>query len=191
MSTTDSNAQMPSELVAASIRRERLRAGLSLSALAEQAGLAKSTLSQLESGKGNPNIETLWAIAQALGVPFSALFEQAAQQCELVRAGEGVVMSADAPGIAAVLLTRCPPGRRRDLFRLDLDDGAVRQADPHPPGTVEHMIVVSGSLRAGPTASGAELLHPGDYFRFPSDVAHFYVAEQGPACVICITEAPD
>ena len=48
----------PTELIASAIGRERERAGLSLSALAAKAGLAKSTLSQLEAGKGNPSIET-------------------------------------------------------------------------------------------------------------------------------------
>ena len=44
---------------------ERERAGMSLAELA-RAGLAKSTLSQLESGTGNPSLETLWALAMAL-----------------------------------------------------------------------------------------------------------------------------
>ena len=52
----------PLGLIARSIRRERERVGLSLSELAKQAGIAKSTLSQLESGTGNPSVETLWAL---------------------------------------------------------------------------------------------------------------------------------
>src|SRR5256885_15741486 len=63
----------PIAVIAASIRRERERAGLSLSELAKRAGIAKSTLSQLESGLGNPSVETLWALGGALGVPFSRL----------------------------------------------------------------------------------------------------------------------
>ena len=39
--------------LAAAIRRERERVGLSLSELAKRAGVAKSTLSQLEAGTGN------------------------------------------------------------------------------------------------------------------------------------------
>jgi transcriptional regulator with XRE-family HTH domain len=50
-------------------------AGLSLTELARRAGIAKSTLSQLESGAGNPSVETLWALAVALGVPFSRLVD--------------------------------------------------------------------------------------------------------------------
>jgi DNA-binding XRE family transcriptional regulator len=61
--------------IAAALRRERDRAGLSLTELARRAGIAKSTLSQLESGVGNPSVETLWSIGVALGVPFSRLVE--------------------------------------------------------------------------------------------------------------------
>jgi len=70
----------PTAIIAAAIRRERELAQISLSALAAKAGLAKSTLSQLEGGKGNPNVETLWALATALGIPFSSLFEAASSR---------------------------------------------------------------------------------------------------------------
>lgn len=56
------------DLLALSIKRERLAAGLSLTELAKRAGVAKSTLSQLESGIGNPSIETLWSLAMAMGL---------------------------------------------------------------------------------------------------------------------------
>ena len=51
-------------LVSLSLRRERARAALSLTELARRAGIAKSTLSQLENGTGNPSIETLWALGK-------------------------------------------------------------------------------------------------------------------------------
>src|SRR5690242_11606233 len=57
----------PLAAIAAALRRERARAGLSLTELARRAGVAKSTLSQLESGLGNPSVETLWALGVALG----------------------------------------------------------------------------------------------------------------------------
>ena len=59
----------PSDIVSVvslSLRRERARAALSLTELARRAGIAKSTLSQLENGSGNPSLETLWALGTAL-----------------------------------------------------------------------------------------------------------------------------
>lgn len=43
----------PISVIARSLVRERLRTGLSLAEIARRAGIAKSTLSQLESGNGN------------------------------------------------------------------------------------------------------------------------------------------
>ncbi len=45
----------PISVIAKSLVRERLRTGLSLAEIARRAGIAKSTLSQLESGNGNPS----------------------------------------------------------------------------------------------------------------------------------------
>eukprot|EP01133_Synstelium_polycarpum_P027872 gene27872-33712_t len=50
-------AETPQKLVAVALKRERARAGLSLSEVARRADIAKSTLSQLESGLGNPTGE--------------------------------------------------------------------------------------------------------------------------------------
>src|SRR5690606_27397827 len=58
--------QPPHAAIAAAVRRERERAGLSLTELARRAGVAKSTLSRLESGTANPSVETLWALGVAL-----------------------------------------------------------------------------------------------------------------------------
>ncbi|SUE06877.1 Helix-turn-helix [Pantoea agglomerans] len=48
----------PISIIASALVRERQRAGLSLAEVARRAGIAKSTLSQLEAGNGNPGIET-------------------------------------------------------------------------------------------------------------------------------------
>jgi transcriptional regulator with XRE-family HTH domain len=66
---------LPIEIVAKSLQRERQKAGLSLAEVARRAGIAKSTLSQLEAGQGNPSLETLWALCVALDIPFAKLME--------------------------------------------------------------------------------------------------------------------
>jgi len=62
-------------LVGQQIRLRRTEARLSLTALAEKAGVAKSYLSNLESGKSNtrPSGRTLYRIANALGTTMSDL----------------------------------------------------------------------------------------------------------------------
>jgi transcriptional regulator with XRE-family HTH domain len=179
-----SPARLPLDWIAASLRRERVRAGLSLSELAKRAGIAKSTLSQLEAASGNPSVETLWALGVALGVPFSALVEPPAPAVQVIRAGQGPTVHSEQAAYAATLLSASPPGARRDLYHLRVEPGAARESDPHIPGTVEHLIVAAGRLKAGPRGEQAEL-GPGDYMAYRGDVPHAYEAlEPGTTFVL-------
>ncbi|MEU6278711.1 XRE family transcriptional regulator [Streptomyces sp. NPDC047028] len=168
-------ARLPLEWIAASLRRERTRAGFSLSELAKRAGIAKSTLSQLEAGSGNPSMETIWSLAVALGVPFSALVEPPTPAVQIIRSGEGPTVHSEQSSYLATLLSASPPGARRDLYAVRLEPGTVRDSEPHIPGTVEHIVVSEGKVKAGPRGETAEL-GPGDYMSYRGDVPHAYEA---------------
>ncbi|MFJ4688039.1 helix-turn-helix domain-containing protein [Streptomyces sp. NPDC088789] len=167
--------RLPLDWIAAALRRERVRVGLSLSELAKRAGIAKSTLSQLEAASGNPSMETIWALAVALGVPFSALVEPPAPMVRVIRAGQGPAARSDQAGYTAALLSASPPGVRRDLYDVALEPGAAHESEPHIPGTVEHLVVAAGRVKAGPRGAEEEL-GAGDYMTYRGDVAHSYRA---------------
>jgi transcriptional regulator with XRE-family HTH domain len=170
--------------VASNVRALRLDAGLTLADLAALAGLGKSTLAQLESGRANPSVETLWAIAAALRVPFARIVEEERTALRVVRAGDLTPMhSAETPGWAGRLLTASHGRGTFDLYALDLEAGAVRHAAPHHAGVVEHLLVVVGSLRAGPQ-SGPVVLGTGDLVTFAADVPHMYEAIETAHCVL-------
>jgi transcriptional regulator with XRE-family HTH domain len=162
-------------LIATALRRERARAGLTLTELARRAGIAKSTLSQLESGTGNPSVETLWALAVALGVPFSRLVDPPRRAVQVIRAGEGPAVRAQRADYEATLLATCPPGARRDIYRVCAEPGSPRESLPHVPGTVEHLVLSTGRALAGPSDDPVEL-GPGDYIAYPGDVPHVFGA---------------
>src|SRR5918995_5547772 len=160
--------------VATNIRALRRQAGLTLAELAAAAGLGKSTLAQLESGRGNPSVETLWAIAAALQVPFGRLVEEDRPALRVVRASEQpAVRSAETSQIGR-LLTASHRRGTFELYAMDLT-GPARHADPHHAGVVEHLLVVEGAVRAGP-ADGPLELRTGDLLTFPADVPHVYEA---------------
>ena len=174
-------------LIAASIRRERDRAGLSLTELARRAGIAKSTLSQLESGVGNPSVETLWALGVALGVPFSRLVDVPRPAVRVVRAGEGPVTYSERANYAATLLASCPPNARRDIFRIEVQPGEPRLSDPHMPGTTEHVVLSTGRALIGPADQPADL-GPGDYISYPGDAPHIFRAFEPDTTAVMIME---
>ncbi|ONM46326.1 helix-turn-helix domain-containing protein [Nocardia donostiensis] len=165
----------PQQVIAASLRRERTRSGLSLSEVAQRAGIAKSTLSQLESGTGNPSLETLWALCTALDMPFARLLDPPRPSVQVIRAGEGPAVAAARADYQATLLAASPPGARRDLYRITAEPGSPRRSDPHTAGSVEHVLLGAGRARIG-LSDAPEELRPGDYISYPGDLPHTFEA---------------
>ena len=149
----------PLATIAASLRRERERLGLSLTELARRAGVAKSTLSQLESGAGNPSVETLWALAVALDVPFSRLVDPpAAAPVHVIRAEDRVVIPSDTRALHRHPDRRLPArARAATCTSSPANPGPSRTAHAHINGTTEHMLVTAGRWRAGPVDAPVEL----------------------------------
>ncbi len=183
------NAATVRERVATTVRTLRQEQRRSLQDLAEAAGIGKSTLHAIESGDANPGIETLWALARALEVPFGALLEPPAPQIRVVRAGEGPrVDNADAT-MRARLLASSAHGSRVELYAIHLSPPGGREAEPHSAGTVEHVLAISGRLSVGPAESPVELA-PGDYASFAADRAHRYDALDDDVEAVMLIEYP-
>ncbi|MEU5610271.1 helix-turn-helix domain-containing protein [Streptomyces sparsogenes] len=189
MSDADPALKPPLELIAASLRAERARAGLSLTEVARRAGLAKSTLSQLESGTGNPSLETLWALCVALEIPFSRLLAVSRPQVQVIRAGEGPAIGSAQSDYRATLLAASPPRARRDVYSIAAEPGPQRSSAPHLPGVVEHVVISAGRALVG-TAEEPVELHPGDYICYPADVPHVFHAQEPGTRAVLVSEHP-
>lgn len=177
----------PLQTIAASLQRERRRAGLSLAEVARRAGIAKSTLSQLESGSGNPSVETLWALGVALDVPFSRLVEPVRPKVQVIRAGDGPMVFSEHADYVATLLASCPPNARRDLYLITAEPGKPRRSDPHMPGVVEHVVLSTGRALIGLADDPLEL-SPGDYMAYPGDLPHIFKALEPGTVAVMLSE---
>ncbi|WP_437610770.1 helix-turn-helix domain-containing protein [Erwinia sp. V71] len=177
----------PIAIIAKGLVRERQLAGLSLAEVARRAGIAKSTLSQLEAGNGNPSLETLWALCVALNIPFARLMEPQTSKTQVIRRGEGPRVVAELANYQATLLATCPPGARRDIYLLTTQPGADRLSHPHPPGSVEHIIITQGRALVGPQEAPVEL-NAGDYICYPADQAHIFKALEADTLAVLVSE---
>lgn len=182
-------ASEPATVIAAGIRRERRRARVTLTDLARRAGIGKSTLSELESGTGNPSLETLWALAVALGIPVSRLLDPPPVHVTLIRAGDGPTLAAATADYQATLLSTASPGSRRDIYRITAEPGPGRQSDAHAPGIIEHVILSSGRALVG-SAADPTTLEPGDYLSYPGDKPHTFQALTTATTAVLIQETP-
>jgi len=177
----------PISQIAATLTIERKRAGLSISEVAKQAKIAKSTLSQLENGVGNPSIETLWAICIVLDIPVSRLLESPKANITVIKRGKGTTVSSDSQNYQATLLASCPPNVRRDIYWIEVKKGEPHYSDAHQSGVIEHVVITKGAAKLGLTNESYEL-GEGDYISYPGDQAHVFEALSEVACAMLISE---
>lgn len=62
------------------IRELRMQQGISQEVLSGLAGVARSHLTMIENGSKNANVDTLWRIADALGVRLSELIRRVEEE---------------------------------------------------------------------------------------------------------------
>jgi transcriptional regulator with XRE-family HTH domain len=180
-------SESPTSRIAANLRALRTARDLSIVTLAKRSGVARATLTKLEAGVGNPTVDTLYALADSLGVALGDLIgePQPVPGILVLRAGEGTAVHG---AVTANLLDRVHGHGLAEVYTITFSTRR-RRADPHPSGVLESIVVVSGRLRTGPAASPSEL-GPGDYIRFPGDVPHVYQGIDGPAHGILVMSHP-
>src|SRR3954452_23112389 len=93
-----------------------LRGPLSVLELSRRSGVARNTIAALERGEGNPTVDTLYALSDALGVGLAGLLE-APPATRVVRSGEGVHIPGEA--LDAHLIDRFErPGVFGELYAI-------------------------------------------------------------------------
>lgn len=165
------------------LRELRLRARLSIGELAGEAGVSKSTMHGLEQGTGNPTLNTLWALATALGAPLGDLVEPPRRRTTVVRADEGTTMDTD--GVRARLVHR-GEANRLEIYELTIAD---RWSAAHRRDVQEHLFVTSGTVEAGP-ADAPVRLDARDFLAFDGSTAHVYRAVRAPARALVVMTYP-
>ncbi|WP_420024522.1 methyltransferase domain-containing protein (plasmid) [Cereibacter azotoformans] len=150
--------------IGANIARARQRRGLTLDGLAELSCVSRATISALERGHGNPGVQTLWSLADALGLNFAALLGD-----------EPASALVEDAGVSVRLVERQTTPPVIETYILELPAGESRQAKPHLPGVLEHVVVLAGEMRTGPAAR-PQTLRAGQSMSFAADVDHIYAA---------------
>lgn len=181
----ENRSQSTAAAIGAQIRLMREARGMSAAELARQAGLSKATLSTLESGMGNPRIDTLSAIAVTLRLPLSDLIVPAVPPHPIVRRG---TLSPDYS--KQELLHRISAGVLTEIWRLRIRKAGQRIDSPaHAHGTVEHVHVARGAVCIGAVDAPCEA-DTGDFVVFSADVPHLYVATKDNVEAVLVMTYP-
>lgn len=155
------------------VKRLRSDGGLSLDALAKLSGVSKSRLGQIERGEANPSITTVWQIANALRVEFSALVTSPQPESLLVDPAEVEPITADDGRYRVYTLFPFDAALGFEVYRSELDVDGHFHSEPHGRGTMEMAILFSGRLSVQAAEEEREL-GPGQAIRFRADAPHGY-----------------
>jgi transcriptional regulator with XRE-family HTH domain len=162
--------------VGAAIRRLRSAQGLTLADVADRAQISQGMLSRLETGAVSPSLETLAAVAKAIGADLATLFRDLGPRhsdAQLVKKGEGleVVRRGTKRGHTYHLLAADRgPRKAFEPFLITLNDESEIFPDFEHPGT-EMIYMLEGSLRYR-HGSESYLLRAGDTLTFSGEVPH-------------------
>jgi mannose-6-phosphate isomerase-like protein (cupin superfamily) len=131
-------------------------------------------LGQIELGQSAPTINVLWKIARALEVTFSALISARTQSGALVlRSQESKILTSKDRSFSSRALFPFDEPRRVEFYELRLGSGSVEDADAHPPGTSENLVVTAGTIEID-VAGDTHRLETGDSILFEADTPHAY-----------------
>ncbi|MFF2652878.1 helix-turn-helix domain-containing protein [Streptomyces sp. NPDC058045] len=170
------------------LRQLRTGQGLSLSELARRSGVGKGTLSELEGGRRNPTVETLYAVTTALGLPLSSALADLSPTSGRPDPDRPTGLSGSA--VTVVLQERFEDAAAvTEVYRMLIRAGAVQESAAHIPGTEERVVVLAGTARLGPVDRPLTV-DPGAQGHWLSDGPHLYAAPDGDVDAVLFIRYP-
>ena len=161
------------KVIAENLKRLREQQNMSLGQLAEKAGLSKVMLGNLERGGSNPTINNIWKIANALGVPYTALLDSTGAGASVLRQNELTMQDSEDGHYRIYCYYGSSAERNFEWFLMELDAGSSYTSIGHKDRALEYVIVNQGELQIE-TQGQTYCLHAGDSISFQSSEMHHY-----------------
>lgn len=181
--------------VGQALNRLRLERGLTVTALAAQAGLSPAMVSRIESAQVSPSLSSLSALAGALSVPVMALLAQHEQAADIhhVKAGQGLPSRRVTPGHGhdyLLLGKHGGPGGRFEAARIRIEaaDAGTLPTYQHEGYAFIHVISGAATYRCGASVFA---LGPGDSLSFDAKLPHgFSQITDGHIAFLTVSSRP-
>jgi XRE family transcriptional regulator, regulator of sulfur utilization len=189
----DAGAQVLSGHLGKTIQRLRKAYNLSLSELAEQSGVAKSIISQIERNETNPTLATIWRLSQALDVSIEKVL--AAHEDDpfiehVSRADTPVLLSEDGK-VRLAIIGWIRTVEWLQIYDVTAEPGGELDSEGHQRGSIECLSVMEGQLEVE-VADRVEKVEEGETVRYRCDRRHI-VRNTGAvlarATMVCILKA--
>jgi XRE family transcriptional regulator, regulator of sulfur utilization len=157
----------------ATIQRLRKAYNMSLGDLSEHSGVAKSIISQIERNETNPTLSTVMKLSKALDTTVDEVLRSEIRSLFIDHQSKsGIPMLESQDGLCRLAIAG--PLNLVDYFQwydFHAKPKGVLESSPHPPGTIEHLYLVTGELEVT-TGGETKTLKQGEALRFRADVPH-------------------
>ncbi len=192
-SDLEAGAQIVSGNLGKTVQRLRKAYNLSLSELAEQSGVAKSIISQIERNETNPTLATIWRLSQALDVSIERVLASADDEPfveKLSRSDTPVLISEDGKvRLAAIGWIRTVEWLQ--WYDVTAEPGGTLESDAHQRGSLECLSLLAGEVEVE-IGGLVETARAGETLRYRCDRPHVIRAigaEPLRAVMVCIMKA--
>lgn len=189
----DEGAQAVSGQLGKTVQRLRHMYNLSLSELAEQSGVAKSIISQIERNETNPTLATIWRISQALDVSIERVLGTPQEEPfveKLTKRDIPLIESEDGK-CKMYIIGWLKTVEWLQMYDFHAEPGGVLESDAHQVGSVESLSVLSGTLEVD-VQGHKEVASAGETLRYRSDTTHIIRnigKEPAHATMVCLLKA--
>ncbi|MEM9577963.1 MAG: XRE family transcriptional regulator [Pseudomonadota bacterium] len=170
------------------IRDLRRKSGLTLQALADQAGISVGFLSQVERDKATPSLGTLASLAATLGVDVDVFIATQKPSDSVTREGERPRFALADSSLSYEHVSTALPGGTISSLIVHIPVGYASEVTAH--AGEELILVLEGKVRQ--TLDDALIvLHPGDSLHFMGDTPHAFAnVGDGPAKLLWTGTSP-
>jgi transcriptional regulator with XRE-family HTH domain len=175
------------------IQRLRKAYNLSLSELAEQSGVAKSIISQIERNETNPTLATIWRLSQALDVSIERFLVSSDEEPFIEKSSKGdtPILVSDDGKMRLAIIGWLKTVEWLQWYDVQAEPGGTLDSDPHQRGSVENLSVIKGAFEVE-VGGVTETARAGESLRYRCDRQHIIRCigdEPGHATMVVILKA--
>lgn len=160
-------------LLGNNLRAARKKKRISLQEIADNVGVSKSFLSQVENGKTWPSLSTLKEITTYLNISISSLLEEEQPSDLPVVTKEQRKRMRYSNGITMEMLSIPQPFKQIQPMHFSLEPGATSGEKKYRHFGQEFVYVLKGTLNIN-LADSSYVLHEGDSIYFESNTPHSF-----------------